>query len=357
MRGTPGAVAGIRAIAAAVLAAALAAAAWAPAGPDGLYSGAQCSSGPDAAPRAPTPASSPVPPCAAAQEQRGARMSIVVTLADDLLVMGEGGVHLRGDVLVHNYDPREGHMFQEIRAEPSGRVVSKSKIFLRTGSGGEWTAQIGATLKPEDYPAGDYSIGAVTESGLRSPRAGFTVSDEPPAAKGGPPAAPPPPPPDAWPPPARDPIPDAGPSGAADAPSDAPSGLARLDAPVELPELPELPELEDVATAVLPGDGRPEESEPPVQPADAPAPPPHAPSAARPTPAPPAAPASRLPDPGRGFDLFDHLTGLLTAGYLVTIIVSVIISFVAMMLVRAAVRRIMRRRRRRAARAPRARRP
>ena len=112
----------------------------------------------------------------------GAGMSIVVALAGDSLAMAEGGVHLRGGVAVHNYDPREGHMFQEIRAEPSGRVVSKTKIFVRGGAGGDWVAQIGATLTPEAYPPGGYSIRAVTESGLGSPRVAFTVSGGPGAA-------------------------------------------------------------------------------------------------------------------------------------------------------------------------------
>lgn len=341
--------AGTPAVALAVLAAALAADAWAPAGPDGQSTGAQCGPG----------AAAPLPPCAAAQEQRGARMSIAVALADDLLVMGEGGVHLRGDVLVGNYDPREGHMFQEIRAEPSGRIVSKSKIFLRTGSGGEWAAQVGATLKPEDYPPGSYSIGAVTESGLRSPRAMFAVSEGQAAAGEAaldipPPSTPPPPNGGSIPP--NDPTPAAGPAEATDVPPDAPAGLARLDAPAGLPELPELP---DAASAVLPGGALPEGAGPPVQPkgASAPSGTPPPPASSGLPPPPSDVPTGRPsgPDPGRGSGLLDQLAGLLTAGYIVAIIVSAIVSFVAMMLVRAALRRLARRRRRPGA--PRARRP
>ena len=329
MRGMRGATEGLPAAAVAVLVTAAAAAAWLPADPGGPDPGLRC--GGIAAPQ-----------CAAAQQS--ARMSIAVTLADDVLAMGDGGVHLRGDVAVHNYDPREGHLFQEIRAEPSGRVVSKSKIFTRTGSGGEWVAQVGAVLRPEDYPPGGYSIGVVTESGLRSPRAAFAVSAGPAGADGAAPLPPPQRPPDG-PPAALEPIADAVPAEVAGMLQGVPAGISRLDVPAELPELPELPGPDDAAPAPSP-DAVPLTPAADIPAALSPSPAPALPSmpASQPAPA-----AADPPDPDSG--ILGHLAGLLTASYLVTIIVSVIISFAVMFAVRTAIRRAMRRR---ASRAPRA---
>lgn len=331
MRGMRGATEGLPAAAATatVLAAAAVAAVWAPADPGVLDQGLRC--GGIAAPQ-----------CAAAQHS--ARMSIAVTLADDVLAMGEGGVHLRGDVAVHNYDPREGHLFQEIRAEPSGRVVSTSKIFTRTGSGGEWVAQVGAVLRPEDYPPGGYSIGVVTESGLRSPRAAFAVSAGPAGTDGDAPPPPPPRPPDG-PLVPLDPIADAVPAEVAELLQDAPAGMSRLDVPAELTELPDLPGPDVAASAPSP-DAAPSTPAADIPAALSPSAAPARPSVPASQPAPAAA---NPPDPDSG--ILGHLAGLLTASYLVTIIVSVIISFAVMFAVRTAIRRAMRRR---AARAPRA---
>ena len=348
-RGAGAAEAGARAAAVvAVVAGALAlasAAAWMPQWYDNPDSGPQCGGGGGGGDAA------PVVRCAAAQ---GARMSVAVSIADDVLVMGEGGVHLRGTAVVSGYDPREGHMFQEIRAEPSGRVVSKSKIFPRIGAGGEWAAQVGATLAPETYPPGSYSIGVVTESGLRSPRAGFAVSGGP-AEVGN--APPPPPPAEAGTGTPAEPglIGDSALGDAVEMVRAAPAEAARLDPPLELPALPDLddavpaalPDFEDAVPAALPGI-------PPPDPAPAPAPADPAPAAVPPGAAEPASsggPSAPAPaqQPGAGAGLLGYLAGLLTAGYLVTIVLSAVISFFVMMAIRYAMRRA---RRRRAARRP-----
>ena len=346
--GTGARAAAVVVVVAGALALAAAASEWMPQGHDSSDSGLRCGGGGGGG-------GAPAAQCAAAQ---GARMSIAVSLADDVLVMGEGGVHLRGTAVVSGYDPREGHMFQEIRAEPSGRVVSKSKIFPRIGAGGEWAAQVGATLAPETYPPGSYSIGAVTESGLRSPRAGFAVSGGPAEAGGAPPPPPTPPPPPRPPAEAGTGLPaEPGPIGGAalgdavEMVRAAPAEAARIDPPRELPGLPGLSDLGDAVQSVLP------DTPPEPAPAPAPARPPSAapeqaasPGAARPPSSAREAPAGApAPQPGAGDGLLGYLAGLLTAGYLVTIVLSAIISLFVMMAIRYAMRRA---RRRRAARRP-----
>lgn len=343
--------AGARAAAVVVVAGALALAAaseWMPQGRDNSDSGPRCGAGGAGG-------AVPAAQCAAAQ---GARMSIAVSLADDVLVMGEGGVHLRGTAVVSGYDPREGHMFQEIRAEPSGRVVSKSKIFPRIGAGGEWAAHVGATLAPETYPPGSYSIGVVTESGLRSPRAGFAVSGGPAEAGGAPPPPPPPPPTPAeagtGPPAEPGPIGGAALGDAVEMVQAAPAEAARLVPPLELPALPGLeddapaasPGLEDDAPAPHPGIPPPEQAPAPAPAAPVPAAPP---GAAEPAPLRGSSAPAPVQQPGAGDGLLGYLAGLLTAGYLVTIVLSAIISLFVMMAIRYAMRRA---RRRRAARRP-----
>ena len=325
------------AVAAAVAALAVAAAGdlQAAAGPAGGECGPACAGGdPPAAaaapPQPPPPPTAPLPlPHAAAQ---GARMSIVVTLAGDFLVMREGGVHLRGDMVAHDYDPREGHMFQEIRREPGGPVISKTKIFVKTGVDGTWVAQVGSVLSPEDYPPGDYSIRIVTESGLGSKRAPFAVSDRP------------------------------GPEGTV-APSGRPGAAVLPDAPSEIAEI--LPDAPSEIAEILPD--APSEIAKALQP-DAPGNPPGPPHAGRPAPS-AASPMDPPPDgeqapaaeqPALAFllgighsllahaaDLLDYLSALFTANRLVLLVLSVVISFFVMMAIRTAWRRWRRRRRRR----------
>ena len=101
-------------------------------------------------------------------------MKINVTLNDDVFLTGDY-IHVRGDVIVRDYDPRNGYLYQEIR-DDSNRLMSSSEIFIQNMPGNIWSGNVGFVIT-ESYPTGNYYVRVVTESGIQSNHASFSISD------------------------------------------------------------------------------------------------------------------------------------------------------------------------------------
>jgi len=87
------------------------------------------------------------------------------------------GNHVRGDLSVWNFDPREGRLYLEERRKGTDELIDRSEVTVADRNNGMWYNPIGFVAESDAYPPGNYYIQVVTESGMKSNRADFSMHD------------------------------------------------------------------------------------------------------------------------------------------------------------------------------------